>query len=457
MVDAIIEYIRIEKTGVSSVKLAERFLKFKNPPVKFAEAAICGIIGGDKRCVHNPDGLWVFDESKADAEITLDRLPLCIVYMLADPQVDMLKYIAVWDLFPYPQFCCDVWLHKSLSAAADVDPSGIDLAADGIETRLAQVVSILSEKIPILFTYDDACRFNAQFENDVITDKNRILLFDDLLHALSIDIPDNGSLSQMSGMSGKTQLPDAPSEQAKQFASIVSDALKMLKEKNIYTRKELDHAVMLTTEKMIAGKHFSLQQIESLPQAPGVYGLKDYTGKYLFISKCKDLYQSITSHFRKYSDSSKKRIAEETVSFDAHRCGSELECELFEHRLINKHNPTICRNTTRKASEIPEKCILFLPHAEQSMVLTIWVWAKRNVVMKAFRCVAEPSAAVDAELINYFYTQPDSDQSDPFERELIGNFLERNSDFHPLIIPSSLNATDLIHEFKVRIKKFAEN
>lgn len=457
MVDSIIEYVRIEKTGVSSVELAERFLKFKKPPVKFAEAAISGIIAGDKRCVLNPDGLWVFDESRGDAEITFDKLPLCIVYMLADSQGDTLNYIAVWDLFPYPQFCCDVWLHKPLSAVAGVDPSGIDLTADSIETRLVQVVSILSEKIPVLFSYDDTYRFNAQFENDVLTDKNRILLFDDLLHALSIDIPDNGSLSHISGISGNTHVPDSPPEQAKQFASIVSDALKMLKEKNINTRNELDHAVMLTTEKIIAGKHFSLQEINSLPQAPGVYGLKDYTGKYLFISKCKDLHQSITSHFRKFSDSSKKRIAVETVSFDAHRCGSELECELFEHRLIHKHNPSIRRNTTRKVSEIPEKCILFLPHTQRSMVLTIWVSAKRNVVMKAFSCVAEPSAVIDAELNNYFYTQPDSDPSDPFERELIGNFLERNPDFHPLIIPSSLNASDLIHEFKERIKKFTEN
>ncbi len=457
MVEAIIEYIRIEKTGVSSVELAERFLKFKNPPVKFAQAAICGIVASDKRCLLNPDGLWVFDESRGNTEITLDRLPLCIVYMLTDSQGDTLDYISVWNVFPYPQFCCDVWFHKPQPALAGVDLSGIILTSDSIETRLGQIVSILSEKIPVLLSNDDMYRFNAQFENDVLTDKNGILLFDDLLDILSIDIPDNYSLSQVSKIFGKTQLPDSPPEQAKQFASTVFDALKMLKEKSIFTRNELDRAVMLTTEKMIAGKYFTLQQIKSLPRTPGVYGLKDNTGKYLFISKCKDLQQSIISHFRKYGGNSKKRIAEETVSFDAHRCGSELECELFEYRLIKKYNPSIRKNATLKVSEIPGKCILFLPHTEQSKVLTIWVSVKRKAVMKAFSCIDELSAAVDVELTNYFYTQPDSDQSDPFERNLIGNFLERNPDSHPLMVPSSLNAPDLIMEFKDRIKKFAEN
>jgi len=61
MIDAIVEYIRSAKTGVLSVELAERFLKFKNPPVKFAQTAISGIIAGDKRCLLNAEGFWVFD------------------------------------------------------------------------------------------------------------------------------------------------------------------------------------------------------------------------------------------------------------------------------------------------------------------------------------------------------------------------------------------------------------
>jgi hypothetical protein len=457
MVDAIIEYIRIAKTGVSSVELAERFLKFKNPPVKFAQTAISGIIAYDKRCMLTTDDLWVFDESRGESETAFDKLPLCIVYILADSQREMIDYVSVWDVFPCPQFCCDAWLRNPSTAMTGVDLSGIVFTADSIETRMAQVISILSEKLLVLFSNEDVHLFNAQFENDVLTDKKKVILFDDLLEALSIDIPDDYTLSQVSKIFKNTLYPESPLEQAGIFAATVYDALKMANEKKIFTKEELGRAVMLTTEQKIAGKQFSLQQIRSLPETPGVYGLKDNDGKYLFISKCNDLQQSILGHFRKYSDVRKKRIAEETVCFDAHHCGSELECELFEYRLIRKYNPRYRENRALGSSEIPGNCILFLPHSEQSKVLTIWVCTKRNVVIKSFRSDIEIPSTIDTELENYFYTLPDSDQSDPYERDIIGRFLKKEPDFRLIMVSSSLAVSDLIKVFKERIKKFVEN
>jgi hypothetical protein len=457
MVDAIIEYIRMANTGVSSVELAERFLKFKNPPVKFAQTAIYGIISGDRRCLLNEDDLWVFDESRGESETSLDKLPLCIVYILADQKHEEIDYISVWDLSPYPQFCYDAWLHKPSVALPGVDLSGIVFTTNTVETSLAQIISILSEKFPVLLSNEDVHLFNAQYENDFLADKDRVILFDDLLEALSIDIPDNYSLSQVSKLFNKTQFPESPSEQAKLFATIVCDALKMVNGKKIFTKKELDLAVMLTTEQVIAGKQFSLEQIRSLPAAPGVYGLKDNAGKYLFISKCKDLQQSVRGHFRKSGNITKKQIAEETVCFDAHPCGSELECELFEYRLIKKYNPRFRENRAIRSSDIPGNCILVLPHAEQSKVLTIWVCAKRNIIMKSFRSDTEILSTIEAELGNYFFAVSDSDQSDEYERSIISSFLKKNPDFQLLMVPSSATVSDLIKVFKERIKKFVEN
>jgi hypothetical protein len=457
MVDAIIDYIRMAKTGVSSVELAERFLKFKNPPLKFAQTAISGIIAGDGRCLLNADDLWVFDESRGESEIVLNKLPLCIVYIHTDSNRENVDYISVWDVLPCPEFCCDILLYNPLVAVPGVDQPGIIFDKNNIETRLAQVVSMVSEKFPVLLSNEDVHLFNAQFENDVFTDKNRVLLFDNLLEALSIDIPDNYSLSQVSKLFNVTQLPESLPEQAKLFATLVCDVLKMLNENKIFTKKELDHAMMLTTEQMIAGKLFSLQQIQSLPAASGVYGLKDNAGKYLFISKCKDLQQSVRNHFRKFSDSTKKRIAEETVCFDAHHCGSELECEFFEYRLIKKYNPRFYNDKPIKLSDLPGNCILVLPHSEESKVLTVWVCAKRNIIMKSFRRDSEILSTIEAELANYFFTSPDSDQSDPYERGIVGSFLRKNPDFQLLMVPSSITVSELINAFKVRIKKYAEN
>jgi hypothetical protein len=445
------------KTGVSSVELAERFLKFKNPPMKFALTAISGIIAGDRRCLLNPDDLWVFDESRGESDTELNQLPLCIVYILADSQRLKIDYISVWDVVPFPQFCCDVWLHNPSATVPGVDLSEIDFTKNSIESSLAQVISILSEKFPVLLSNDDVHLFNEQFENEVFSDKNRVILFDDLLEALSIDIPDNYSLSTVAGLFSLTQFPDSPSEQAKLFATIVYDTLRRISEKNIRSKKELDQTVVLTTERLIAGKQFSLQQILSLPAAPGVYGLKDNAGKYLFISMCKDLQQSVRDHFRMFSDVTKKQIAEETISFDAHQCASELECELFEYRLIKKYSPRFRNNRSIISSDIPGNCILFLPHSDESKVLTIWVCANRNIVMKSFGCNIEILSASEAELVNYFFKMPDSDQSDPYERGIIGSFLKKNPDFQILMVPSSLTNSELFRVFKERIKNYAEN
>lgn len=457
MVDAIIEYIRMVKTGVSSIELAERFLKFKNPPAKFAQAAICGIIAGDRRCIQNANDLWIIDESRDDSDIALVKMPLCIVYILTVPKSEEIAYVSVWDVLPYPQCCLDAWLQDPSIALPGVDLSGADFTAAGVETKLAQLIAFLSEKVPVLLSSDDLQLFNEQFENDVITDTNRVVLFDELLEALSIDIPDNYSLSQVSKLFNDLQFPHAPSEQAKLFAYIVGDVLKMANEKEIFTKKELDLAVMLTTEQMIAGKQFTIQQIKDLPAAPGVYGLKDSAGKYLFISKCKDLQQSVRSQFRKSCSTTKKRIAEETVSFDAHPCGSALECDLFEYRLIKKYNPRFHANREIRTCEIPGNGVLFLPHTDQSKVLTIWICEKRNILMKSYQSDSDIQSSLEAELGSYFFTKPDCDQSDQYERGLVGSYLKKNPDCHLLKVTSQGTIADLINAFNDRIRNFVEN
>ncbi|HAV43473.1 TPA: excinuclease ABC subunit C [bacterium] len=82
------------------------------------------------------------------------------------------------------------------------------------------------------------------------------------------------------------------------------------------------------------------QRIKSLPDAPGVYLLKDKEGKVIYIGKAISLKKRVGSHFQRGSNSIKEQIlVSKVVDLDYIVTSSEFEAMLLECNLIKEHRP----------------------------------------------------------------------------------------------------------------------
>ncbi|MBI5733170.1 excinuclease ABC subunit UvrC [Candidatus Jorgensenbacteria bacterium] len=78
---------------------------------------------------------------------------------------------------------------------------------------------------------------------------------------------------------------------------------------------------------------------QNLPQTPGVYLMKDGTGKILYIGKAVNLRRRVSSYFTRPHDMRIERMVERVKSIGFQRTDSALEALILESKLIKKHQP----------------------------------------------------------------------------------------------------------------------
>src|SRR5271157_1732550 len=115
MHNEIIKFLR-DNQAVSSVRLAEEFLKFKNPLEKLAHLAITGILGNDPRCFCGEDGLWHPAQlSQTGMETkTIRGTQWHAVYVLVGPRSVPARifHVSVWSILPAPMLESSIWLEN---------------------------------------------------------------------------------------------------------------------------------------------------------------------------------------------------------------------------------------------------------------------------------------------------------------------------------------------------------
>lgn len=81
-------------------------------------------------------------------------------------------------------------------------------------------------------------------------------------------------------------------------------------------------------------------QLSNIPKLPGVYLMRDISGKIVYVGKAKNLYSRIRSYFVKNEDF---RLIGAMIysikNIDYIVCGSEKEALLLEQKLIKKIQP----------------------------------------------------------------------------------------------------------------------
>ena len=81
-------------------------------------------------------------------------------------------------------------------------------------------------------------------------------------------------------------------------------------------------------------------QLQTLPDAPGVYQFYDKQGKILYVGKAKNLKKRVSSYFTKTHEYGKTRVMVKKITEIKHIVvETETDALLLENNLIKKHQP----------------------------------------------------------------------------------------------------------------------
>lgn len=86
-------------------------------------------------------------------------------------------------------------------------------------------------------------------------------------------------------------------------------------------------------------EHTPKEQAKSLPHLPGVYLMKDVSGKIIYLGKAKDLRNRVTSYFLSGKDIKTSFLVSKIATIEYIITGNEYEALVLENNLIKKHNP----------------------------------------------------------------------------------------------------------------------
>ncbi len=82
-----------------------------------------------------------------------------------------------------------------------------------------------------------------------------------------------------------------------------------------------------------------LEKIKKLPMSPGVYIMKDRTGKIIYVGKAKKLYHRVGQYFVGTHTPKVQRMADQIADFDYIVAPSETQALILENNLIKLHRP----------------------------------------------------------------------------------------------------------------------
>ena len=82
-----------------------------------------------------------------------------------------------------------------------------------------------------------------------------------------------------------------------------------------------------------------LEKIKKLPMSPGVYIMKDRTGKIIYVGKAKKLYNRVGQYFVGNHTPKVQRMADQISDFDYIVAPSETQALILENNLIKLHRP----------------------------------------------------------------------------------------------------------------------
>lgn len=135
-------------------------------------------------------------------------------------------------------------------------------------------------------------------------------------------------------------------EDTKATLEIFTKILKLNEEKNV----GLSDLSLILKENKIP-PNLNKADIQSLPERPGVYYMRDRYGVPIYIGKSKNIRERIFQHFNDVSPKTRKML-EVVHEIDSIETGNELMASLIEAKEIKRHQPEINRALRRKTHSV---------------------------------------------------------------------------------------------------------
>jgi hypothetical protein len=457
--DAVVAFLRERTEGVLSAEIAERFLKLKNPDQKTAAVTIAALLGADRRCFADTEGLWhapAGAQSTPEAK-TLSALPWMAVYCLTDPGARRILYCALWNILPAPSCINAGWLADPRSLPCDERETLLS-AADGDYSResagalLSAAAAAADKRIPVFIspTARGLLEASCAARGEKLTDDTETAAA--LLKALGPGLPYARPLTLASleiAVRGAEQSGASARKQGERFAAALLELIRACARNGIESRAQLDTCADRDRASLFAGREFTYETLLGLPERPGVYGFKDRAGRHLYVGKANNLKRRLLSYFAETRESPQKieKLRAQAYSLVTHVCGSELECLIHEHRLIKKYSPPLNRQKElfeRKGQWRPvSDGIVMLPHAEKNKGMSVWFRENQKILLKSFSIGFEADGALLEELKNFFFTpRLPAVISDFSEQEIAVRWIKRHSDTLAIVPVSRLSCAE---------------
>ncbi len=441
--DNMVDYICSKEEGVSSLELAESFLKFNKPDNKMAHIAVSGILQREKRCVLGRDGLW-YIEQKYDIKTQqpICNIPWAVVHILMGPVKGAEKalHISIWSPFQTQDCILSEWLVNPLSLSyeeREAMTSGYDRPFDSISTALSRVIKILDRRTAVFLSSRQQrlifkhCSNMGEFLSD------DTLLLSQLFKIVGITVPKPVELIPcFKILFSRDPTITSACHYGEALSECIRELVLRLSEMNINTREELDvyeQKEILTANWVNAV--FSLSDIAALPQSPGVYGFKNRKGEYVYIGKAKNLRRRLMSYFRDTEESPEKleKLRQEAYELKTYKCGSELESLLYEHRLIKKYQPIfnlkVDINERRGFYAPLQDCVVLLHHAQKDKGMSFWFRQEQKILIKPFNVDFGKNEDLIKQLEVFFFKEKlPADYTDFPEQEIVFRWVKRKKE-----------------------------
>jgi hypothetical protein len=318
------DYLKEQKRPIPAVEIAERFLhiKYINPAV--ANDLVEKILTGVPAFYKTSDGTWTIKEP------TLDKTGICLVVCKVYPEYA--------NRYQLQRIYLDKFVTGEFLGTTEL---AVDYA--NLSSLRQQLTTTISDW-PILFEGFGNQRSNFMWllRQFGINEKDRPLF--SLSRIIKRLFPDNtvSSADDMARLLLRTYQIDSPNAGFESFKSQVQQTMALLQDQDMSSIEALIRFDALQTKPVHFEQYaFDDKFLKSLPEAPGVYLMRDKSGCIIYVGKAKNLRQRVQQYFVATEQLDRKHagIRERIYSIDTLDAGSELEALLMEYDLIQKYNP----------------------------------------------------------------------------------------------------------------------
>jgi len=181
---------------------------------------------------------------------------------------------------------------------------------------------------------------------------------------------------------------------------------------------------------------FDRDDLENLPESPGIYIMRDANGDAVYVGKAANLRERVKSYFRARVERDEKtdRILEAVSRVEVEEAGSELEALLAEYRTIRDLQPPInvqydVHERPAAAKGPPWRWVLVLPSVDPESAEVFLLDGRR--AMKQVRAARNDPETLRPVVARFFFGEsPVASEAEGSEEtlQIAWSWLERNKD-----------------------------